>query len=392
MRKTWMVPLALGLLVLGATAAWADDLTGRIGLGLGAGIYGLGGGRDSSQNGVPDASNAKLGFQGMPVSLKWGIWRYTTLEFARFSYGFNKSKAAGEESFRTTVRPLTANLIFPLAPGSQLTPYIHVGGGALFWTNTVKDTVSGERTVATGTMGSSAGRKLENTDPMWNVGVGLEYFFGGKTEEERNKSFDVRFTYGTFQNELTDVGLQDNNNKLWVATVGFNWYSRKGAPPPPPPPPPAPEPAPAPAPPPPPPPPPAPEPAKEAPKPAGPCIQEGALEGVYFDFNKAEVKPQFNPTLNDLADKLTKDCPTAELELDGYTDGIGSVAYNMKLGQHRADAVKKYLVDHGVADARLATKSFGKSNPVAPNKLPNGKDNPEGRAKNRRVELHVTKQ
>jgi outer membrane protein OmpA-like peptidoglycan-associated protein len=382
MRKTWMV-LLLGLLALSATAAWADDLSGRIGIGLGGGIYGLAGGRDSVQNGVPDASNAKLGLQLMPISLKWGVFRNLTLEFARFHYGFNKSKLEGEDNFRTTARPLTANLLFPITPGSQLTPYVVAGGGILFWSNTYKDT-TGERTTAYGTVGTSAGRKLENSDPMWNLGLGLEYFFGAATEAERHKSLDARFSYGTFHNELTDVGLNDNNNKLWMLTVGMNWYSKKAVPPPPPPPAPAPQPPPAPAPPPPPPPPP--------PAPAGPCIQEGALEGVYFDFNKADVKPEFNPTLNDLSDKLAKECTTAELVLNGHTDGKGTDAYNMKLGQRRADAVKKYLVEHGVAESRLSTQSFGESQPIAPNKLENGKDNPEGRAKNRRVELKVTKQ
>ncbi|MBI5838217.1 MAG: OmpA family protein [Candidatus Eisenbacteria bacterium] len=386
MRKTWMLAV-LALLAIGATAAYADDLTGRIGLGLGGGIYGLTGGRDSVQNGVPEASNAKMGLQVMPVSLKWGIWRYTTLEFARFHYGFNKSKLEGEDNFRTTVRPLTANLLFPISPGSQLTPYLVAGGGVLFWTNTQKDSLD-QRTTATGVVGSSLGRKLENTDPLWNLGLGLEYFLGGDTEAERHKSLDARFTYGTFHNELTNVGLHDNNNKLWMLTLGMNWYSKKAAPPPPPPPPPAPEPTPAPAP---PPPPPAPEPVKEEPAPAGPCIKEGALEGVYFDFDKSVVKPEFNPTLNDLADKLVKECPNAELELDGHTDGKGSAAYNMKLGQRRADAVKKYLTEHGVDASRLSTKSFGESKPVAPNMV-DGKDSPENRAKNRRVELAVTKQ
>ena len=386
MRKTWM--LLLGLLALSASVACADDLSGRIGIGLGGGIYGLTGGREVTQNGVPEASNAKMGLDVMPISLRWGIWKYTTLEFARFHYGFNKSNLAGEDNFRTTVRPLTANLLLPLMPSSQVTPFLVAGGGAVFWTNTVKDPVTGERTVAYGTVGTSAGRKLESTDPIWNVGAGLEFFFGGATAAERNKSFEARFTYGTFQNELTNVGLNDNDNKLWMVTVGLNWYSKKAAPPPPPPPPPAPEPAPAPAPapPPPPPPPPAPEPPK-------PCdIKAGQLEGVYFDFNKADVKPDFNPSLNDLADKLmSKECSAVEIELDGHTDGVGSAAYNMKLGQRRADAVKTYLVGKGVADSRLTTKSFGKTKPVAPNKI-KGKDNPEGRAKNRRVEITVTKQ
>ena len=71
------------------------------------------------------------------------------------------------------------------------------------------------------------------------------------------------------------------------------------------------------------------------------------------------------------------------LEVDGYTDSIGSDAYNEKLSLRRANAVKEYLQQHGVAASRMTVKGFGKSNPVASNATP------EGRAQNRRVELVV---
>src|SRR4051812_11955571 len=127
MRKTWMVLLTLGLCAFTASAAWADDLTGRIGLGFGGGIYGLTGDRDSVKSGIPEASNAKLGLHVMPISFKWGIWRHTTLEFANFHYGINKSKLEEEkEHYRTAVRPLTMNFLIPLSTGSPFTPYLQV--------------------------------------------------------------------------------------------------------------------------------------------------------------------------------------------------------------------------------------------------------------------------
>jgi OmpA-OmpF porin, OOP family len=75
--------------------------------------------------------------------------------------------------------------------------------------------------------------------------------------------------------------------------------------------------------------------------------------------------------------------------IEGHTDSIGSESYNQRLSERRALAVKHYLVSRGVAGDRLDTVGYGESRPVAPNKTPDGKDNPEGRAMNRRAELKV---
>ena len=71
-------------------------------------------------------------------------------------------------------------------------------------------------------------------------------------------------------------------------------------------------------------------------------------------------------------------------EIDGYTDSTGSPAYNQKLSERRAAAVADYLINHGIAGARMTVKGYGEDNPVADNKTR------EGRAHNRRVVLHRT--
>lgn len=113
------------------------------------------------------------------------------------------------------------------------------------------------------------------------------------------------------------------------------------------------------------------------------------LKGVTFEFDSARLTRNAANRLNDVVNTLQAN-PNPNVQVNGYTDSIGSKAYNQQLSQERADSVKRYLVDHGVNSRRLTTKGFGESNPVAPNTKPNGSDNPAGRAQNRRVEMHVT--
>ena len=108
---------------------------------------------------------------------------------------------------------------------------------------------------------------------------------------------------------------------------------------------------------------------------------------AFFDFDKATLKPEGKAKLDDLTSKLG----SINLEVIiavGHTDSIGSVAYNQKLSVRRAESVKAYLVSKGVEANRIYTEGKGKSQPIAPNEI-NGKDNPAGRAKNRRVEIEV---
>ncbi len=81
-----------------------------------------------------------------------------------------------------------------------------------------------------------------------------------------------------------------------------------------------------------------------------------------------------------------------QITLEGHADAIGNDAYNLELSRWRADAVAQELVARGVRRDRLAVEGFGERRPIAPNTLPDGKDNPAGRALNRRVEAVVRAQ
>jgi OOP family OmpA-OmpF porin len=106
------------------------------------------------------------------------------------------------------------------------------------------------------------------------------------------------------------------------------------------------------------------------------------LEGVYFDFDKATIKPEGKVVLNEAAALLQKH-EKVIVEVAGHTDSIGTDAYNQGLSERRANAVKDYLTSKGVKASRLTARGYGESRPVASN------DTQEGRAENRRVELVV---
>jgi outer membrane protein OmpA-like peptidoglycan-associated protein len=136
-----------------------------------------------------------------------------------------------------------------------------------------------------------------------------------------------------------------------------------------------------------PPPPPAPPvaatPPSPPPAPAPAPHEKLVLRGVHFDFNKAKIRPG-DAAILDEAVEILKAHPGVTINVDGYCDAIGSEAYNLKLSQRRADAVAKYLEDHGIDASRLVTHGYGKTDFVASN------DTDEGRAQNRRVELVPT--
>ena len=103
------------------------------------------------------------------------------------------------------------------------------------------------------------------------------------------------------------------------------------------------------------------------------------LRDVNFDVGKAVIK---NPAVLDEVVEILKMNPAMTGEVRGYTDNTGSLELNRKLSDARAKAVRDYLVKQGIAPERIRAMGFGAAQPVA------GNDTPEGRAQNRRVELH----
>ncbi len=110
------------------------------------------------------------------------------------------------------------------------------------------------------------------------------------------------------------------------------------------------------------------------------------LEMVFFEFDKAAIKPESFGLLDQVAAVITSHPELTRIRIEGHTDKMGSAQYNRKLSKDRANAVKEYLVGKGVGEARLATAGFGFDRPVATN------DTDEGRAKNRRVEFIIVRE
>lgn len=104
------------------------------------------------------------------------------------------------------------------------------------------------------------------------------------------------------------------------------------------------------------------------------------LHGIMFDTGKAEIKPESNALLDEVA-KMLKGNEGVKLAIEGHTDNVGQKAANLELSRRRASAVKAALVARSVAGERLTTEGYGESKAVADNSIE------EGRTKNRRVEL-----
>jgi len=107
------------------------------------------------------------------------------------------------------------------------------------------------------------------------------------------------------------------------------------------------------------------------------------MSDVLFDFNKYTLKPDAREKLAKVSGILLS-YPGLKLQVEGYTDNIGTDEYNQKLSEQRADTVSGYLVTQGVAQTNISAAGYGKSDPVADNSTNNG------RAQNRRVQLVVS--
>ncbi len=113
------------------------------------------------------------------------------------------------------------------------------------------------------------------------------------------------------------------------------------------------------------------------------------LEDILYEFNKTELTESAKQALDTTLLVMLNEAPEFVVEIGAHTDSIGSVEYNADLSQQRAESVVKYLISKGIDSERLVAKGYGATNPVAPNFMPDGSDNPEGRKKNRRTEFRI---
>ena len=118
-------------------------------------------------------------------------------------------------------------------------------------------------------------------------------------------------------------------------------------------------------------------------------IQIDLASDVMFDFDKSTLRPTALPSLQKVV-TVMRAYPAYTCTIGGHTDGKGDKAYNQKLSERRADSVKTWLVVHGASNP-IAARGFGDTKPIAPNKKPDGSDDPEGRQQNRRVEITLRK-
>ena len=114
----------------------------------------------------------------------------------------------------------------------------------------------------------------------------------------------------------------------------------------------------------------------------GDVIKLNLPDGVTFDFNRTEVKPQFYPALNSIAQTISQYNQTI-VEINGHTDNVGTLAANQTVSDRRAQSVAAYLAGQGVQQVRMETRGYNYQYPVASN------DTEQGRALNRRVEIRL---
>ena len=110
---------------------------------------------------------------------------------------------------------------------------------------------------------------------------------------------------------------------------------------------------------------------------------------VLFDFDKADILPKAEETLGKAA-AIIKQRAKGTVMIAGHTDSKGGEAYNIALSERRASSVRDWFrTKGGLGSMRFDTKGLGAKQPVAPNQKPDGSDDPEGRQKNRRVEITI---
>lgn len=112
------------------------------------------------------------------------------------------------------------------------------------------------------------------------------------------------------------------------------------------------------------------------------------ISKIFYAYDSYELNELSKNELNKLISILQKN-PKLGVKLNAHTDDIGSETYNVALSQKRANAALDYILSKGIDKKRVLAKGYGKSIPIAPNQLPSGADNPNGRSKNRRTEFSL---
>ena len=107
------------------------------------------------------------------------------------------------------------------------------------------------------------------------------------------------------------------------------------------------------------------------------------IKGINFDYDKSDIKPQYYGLLDENVAVLKKN-PSVKVQIQGHTDSSGSEAYNQSLSERRAESVMNYFVSKRIDARRLSSIGLGELKPIASN------DTPEGKAKNRRIEIKIT--
>lgn len=111
---------------------------------------------------------------------------------------------------------------------------------------------------------------------------------------------------------------------------------------------------------------------------------------VLFEFDQAALLPKAEDTLKKAAEFIGQRAK-GTVRIEGHTDARGDDTYNQKLSERRAESVRNWFARQGLAHVRFSSRGFGETRPVAPNAKPDGQDDPEGRQKNRRVEIVIGK-
>lgn len=113
------------------------------------------------------------------------------------------------------------------------------------------------------------------------------------------------------------------------------------------------------------------------------------IKNIYYPFDESYITDNSSIILDTTVYPILVENPAIIVEISSHTDFLGPDIYNQRLSQARAESVVKYLIEKGINPERLQAKGYGESQPIAPNQKPDGRDDPEGRAKNRRTEFRI---